>query len=320
MKKLNLLLLSAMLIGGISSLTSCGEKLINVGILQYATHDALTGAKDGFISALKEKGFEDGKNIKITVQNPEGNTSTMATMARNLTLSSDIVFGIATPAALALKTAIKDYSKDIPLFFTAVTDPVGAGLVTSFTEHGNVTGTSDAGPTEKNIRLFTNFTSVDKIGILWNTAETNSNIQKQETEAACTKFDLGFVDGGITAASQIESKLNSFIASGVKGIFIPTDNMVGGAIASIKQVAIDNKLIVVCADSAATKNGGSLGFSVDYTILGETTGFQAAKVLSSEKEAKDIDVCLAASFPLEINEGFFTATGITIPQAIRDLA
>lgn len=320
MKKRNLLFIGAAcfsLLG--ASCNSTSEDMPSIGILQLATHDALTYCKDGFIAALEEEGFVDGENVSIEVQNPEGNTSTMATMARNFALSKDLLFGIATNAALSLKTALDDYSKDTPLLFSAVTDPISANLVASFTDHGNVTGTSDAGPTADNIALFQDF-NINKIGVLFNTAESNSQIQFEEAEAAGKELGIEVVGGGITSATQITSKVQGLIAQGIKGIFVPTDNMVAGAISSIKEIAIENDIILVCADESITKNGGSLGYTVDYYILGETTGRMAASILKGEKKVEDIPVSYSDSFPLVINKDFFTEAGIEIPESILEKA
>lgn len=323
MKKTNLVITALAALSLAGSVASCGaasgETLPSIGILQLATHDALDYCREGFISALEEGGFKDGENCTIEVQNPEGNASTMATMSRNFALSKDLVFGIATNAALSLKTALADYGKSTPLLFSAVTDPVSAGLVASFTDHANVTGTSDAGPTAKNIELFKDF-GIDKIGVIFNTAESNSQIQFDEAVAAGKELGIDVEGAGITSATQITSRLEGLIAKGVKGVFIPTDNMVAGAIKSIKEEAIENKIVLVCADESITNNGGSLGYTVDYRDLGETTGKMAVQILKGEAKVEDIDVSYSATFPLIINQDFFTESGIEIPQAVKDKA
>ena len=81
------------------------EPKTKVGILQLVTHTALGAAKDGFIAGLKEAGYEDGKNIKIVLKNPEGDTATLNQMAVELVRSCDIVLAISTPAATALQAA-----------------------------------------------------------------------------------------------------------------------------------------------------------------------------------------------------------------------
>ena len=131
-----------------------GEKTFKIGILQLVTHGALDNARIGFVEGLKENGLEDGKNVTITVKNPEGDELTMQQMATDLVRNNDLVLGIATPAAVALQNAASNEGKDIPVLFTAVTDAVAAQLVESNEKPGgNVTGTSDLNPVEAQIDL-----------------------------------------------------------------------------------------------------------------------------------------------------------------------
>lgn len=307
------------ILGSLSMLASCGSSstVKRIGILQVATHTALDADRLGFISALEEEGFKDGDNIKITVQNPQGDTATENSMATSLATNSDLVFGIATSSSLALKTAVSDLGKTTPVLYSAVTSPVDAGLIKSNTDHGNVVGTSDAGPTAKNIALFKKFTGIKKIGIIYNQAEKNSQIQKDECEAACTDLGLTLVDGGFTSASEVSSSLSGIIGQGIQGLFVPTDNTVASNMSSIKETLIEKKIVTICADKASTEAGGSLGYTVDYTILGQTTGKMAAKILKGT-DISSIDCSLSDSFPLDINESFFTATGIAIPSDLKE--
>lgn len=318
MKKLNLLLLAATTLVGTAGLSSCGTNLTKIGILQVATFDALDHCREGFISGLAAEGFIEGENVEFTIQNPEGDSPTQDSMAINLATNCDMVFGISTGSSLALKNAVADQGKDTPVLFSAVTDPVDAGLVTSFIEHDNIVGTSDGGPTAQNIELFTEFDNIKKIGIIYNSAEPNSVVQKNETAEACDRFGLTLVDGGITSQTEIDSTLQNFVAQGVQGVFIPTDNTLAAAIEGMKDVFETNKLVAVCADSLVTQSGGSLGFSVDYTNLGETTGKMAAKILQGT-DITTIPCSKSETFPLSVRPDFFTATGIAIPSAIQSI-
>lgn len=323
MKKLNCLL-GLMTIGMMSvGLASCGTTTASsqatskkkIGILQVVTHPALNAAQKGFKDELAAEGWGEDK-IDFSVQIPEGDASSENSMATNLVSNSDMVFGIATSSSKALKAAAEDLKKTtLPILFSAVTDPVGEGLVTSFTEHANVVGTSDAGPTAKNIDLFKEF-GITKIGILYNSSESNSVVQKNEAKTASDADGITLVDGGFSQAADLESTLNGMIGQGIKGLFVPTDNTVANAISGLKDLLIEKKIVTVCADANSTAGGGSLGYSVDYTLLGQTTGKMAVKILNGT-DIKTIPCSLADAFPLALNQDFFTSTGIQIPSSIQ---
>ena len=149
LKKLFVLVVVALL--GLS-LASCGENSggKKVGILVTATHSALDDAKEGFIEALKANGYADAEFV---VKNPEGDTPTMNSMATDLVRNSDIVLGIGTPAAVALQNARDAEQIDITVLFTAVTDPVSAGLMTDVNKPTNITGTNDMNPVADQVDL-----------------------------------------------------------------------------------------------------------------------------------------------------------------------
>ena len=314
MKK-RLLVIASLAFIGFNTSACESSNVKNVGILQIATHKALDQAREGFIEALEENGFKEGENIKFTIQNPEGDSSKQVSAAKSLVLNSDLVFGISTGSAQALKSSAMDLEKNIPILFSAVTDPNDANLVPS-SEYQNITGTSDEGDTALNVELFTHFSFIDKIACMYNTAESNSQIQKEECKEACSKYNLQYEDAGITSATQISSSFKGLVAKGVKGVFIPTDNMIAENISLLKEIAIENKIVLVCADTTVVDAGGSLGFGVDYKELGKQTGVMAANILNGSKEAKDIPFEKSKSFDLQINEDFFIKSGIELPNEL----
>lgn len=313
MKKLAIISLCAVASFSVLGMSSCSNKT-QIGILQIVSQTALNKAQKGFINQLKADGFDDSK-VNFNVQIPEGDSATETSMAANLASSSDLVFGIATSSSLALKSAVADLEKKTPVLFSAVTDPVASGLVKSFTDHGNVVGTSDNVPTKKNIELFKEF-SITKIGIIYNTSESNSQIQKTEAQAACDELGIELVSGGFSEAANLDSTLKGLIASGIKGLFIPTDNTVAAAMTNIKDELITNKIVSVCADGNETANGGALGFGVDYYSLGQQTGKMASAILNGT-DISTLSCSVSDSFPLSINNDFFTSTGIAIPDSVK---
>ncbi|MCI2069349.1 MAG: ABC transporter substrate-binding protein [Bacilli bacterium] len=301
------------------SFTSSASSLPRVGILQFVTHDGLNLCRTGFIAGMKQGGYEEDNNVSFTIMNPEGDASTQNSMAVNLRDNCQLVCGIATPSALALKTSIEDVNKDdLPLVFCAVTDPVKAGLVKSFTEHANIVGTSDAGPTYKNIELFKKFEGIEKIGILYNLTEPNSIVQFEETKSACQELNLTLVDGGFSSTSELESTLEGMIGQGIKGLFIPVDNTVAAAMASIKEKILQHSVLAVCGDASEIKNGGSLGYATDYYSLGIQTGKLAARILKGEK-TETIPCEKSEVYNLYINDSYFKETAYTLPSDLAPL-
>lgn len=301
------------------SFSSSASSLPRVGILQFVTHDGLNLCRTGFIEGMKNGGYEENKDVEFTIMNPEGDASTQNSMAVNLRDNCQLVCGIATPSALALKTAIEDVNKEnLPLVFCAVTDPAKAGLVKSFTEHANIVGTSDAGPTYKNIELFKKFEGIKKIGILYNLTEPNSIVQFEETKTACQELNLSLVDGGFSSTSELESTLEGMIGQGIKGLFIPVDNTVAAAMASIKEKILEHSVLAVCGDASEIKNGGSLGYATDYYSLGIQTGKIAARILKGEK-AETITCEKSEVYNLYINDAYFTQASYKLPDDLAPL-
>ena len=150
MKKLSILILIAVLVSILSAGSVLAEDdLIKIGILQLVEHPALDAAYQGFVDALTEAGYTDGVNIEIDYQNAQADQSNLMTISERFVKNKvDLILAIATPAAQAVASA----TTDIPILFTAVTDPVTARLVESNEVPGlNVTGTTDAGPIDKQI-------------------------------------------------------------------------------------------------------------------------------------------------------------------------
>lgn len=139
------------------------KDLVHIGVLQYVEHPSLSATRKGFIEELKEEGYVDGKNIKIDYQNAQGDQSNLQTISQSLIEDNDVMLAIATPAAQSLSSL----TKGKPILFTAVTDPVSAKLVKSMDNvGGNVTGTSDMSPINKQVELLKrSFQTLKKLGL-----------------------------------------------------------------------------------------------------------------------------------------------------------
>ena len=132
---------------------SSGEKSYTIGISQFAEHGSLDNCREGFIEGLKEEGIEEGKNLTIEYKNAAADMGTASQIASSFVSDKvDMICGIATPSAQSAYNAAMD--SDIPVIFTAVTDPVAAELADADGKPvGEVTGTSDKLPVEEQLRM-----------------------------------------------------------------------------------------------------------------------------------------------------------------------
>jgi putative ABC transport system substrate-binding protein len=311
------ILLAASALLGIATLTGCGSSAPKVGILTFGSFEALTNATDGFVAALSDAGFKDGDKISLIKQNPEADMATNTSMAQTLAASCSLVYGVATPSASALKNAISTMGSDIPLVFSAVTDPVGAKLVASLDKPGaNVTGASDLGPIAEEINLLSEFSGIDKVAVLYNSAESNSIYQINIAQPLMEAKGWSVVAKTVTKANEITAAVSA-IDSDVDALFIPTDDLVAANMATVKsanEARTGHPLIIAGCDSGMI-SGSVLAMGVDYYQLGVQAGQMAAKILNGTKPA-DIPVETSEKSVVKINKTWATSLGISLPEAL----
>ena len=288
------LLFLSMVALGLPALTGCNEKAdFTVGILQVATHPALDGAREGFISAMKKDPLLEGKKIKFIQNNSQGVSADEASMAKSLVTKCDMLLGISTGSSVALKSAILEAGKQTPLLFTAVTDPVDAALVSSLTNHGGfVTGTSDDNPVEAQVDLISRCLegkSTIKLGILYTGSEINSEVQADRAEQEAKAKGMEVTRATCTDSSDIKA-VASNLAKKVDVIYIPTDNNIAAHMDSVKAVTDENHVLCIVGEENMLTGGGHLTYSVSYDLLGKRTGEMGALILSGTKTAGEIDV------------------------------
>ena len=297
----------------------CNESdKVVVGILQTATHSALDDAKDGFIQALKENGYE---NAEFVVKNPEGDQTTMNTMATELVRKSDIVLGIGTPAAVALQSARDAEEIDVVILFTAVTDPVGAGLMADASKPTDITGTNDMNPVADQVDLILELApGITKLGVLYNVAEPNSLVQAEMVKAQAAKKGVEVVVKTVAEAIEISAATTALIqTNGVEAIYLPTDNLIASNIPAVSAVADELGVPTVCGEAGMVAAGGTITYSINYKALGVLTGQMAAQILSgtpcSQVPSTSVD---ASGLEVAINEESIAALNIEVPQSIKD--
>ena len=188
-----------------SDSSNSAEKTYTIGISQFAEHGSLDNCREGFIEGLKEEGLEEGKNLKIVTNNADADTGTAAQIAAQFVADKvDMICAIATPSAQAAYNAAME--TDIPVVYTAVTNPVAAELANDDKSPvGNVTGTSDELPVEAQLRMIREILPDAKtIGILYTTSEANSVYSIEQYEKLADKYGFKIEKTGVTNTSEIQ--------------------------------------------------------------------------------------------------------------------
>lgn len=264
-----------------------------VGILQYVEHESLTAARKGFEKGLADEGYKDGKNIKISYENAQGDQANLQSISEKLVSDNDLVLGIATPAAQSLVTA----SSDTPILFTAVTDPVSAKLVKSMKNPSGIsTGTSDMSPVEEQVKLVKKvLTDAKKVGIMYTTSERNSEVQVAEAEKLFKKANIKVVKKGISSTNDVQDTAKSLMKD-VDVVFVPTDNTIASAITLLSDLSKETKVPIVGGSADMVEGGVLFSYGPDYEKLGEQTAKLAVKVI----EGKDVSK-ISAEYPDALN-------------------
>ena len=301
----------------IDSKTSNEDKVYKIGISQLVQHPALDSAREGFIEGLKEKGYEEGKNIEIEYQNAQGDNSTSQTIAQKfVSEKKDLILAIATNSAQAVYNA----TKDIPTVFTAVTDPVSAGIAKDWKSSGtNLTGVSDMVPVDKQLELLTKLKeNIKVLGVIYNTSEANSVVQVNSLKEEASKLGISIKEIGVTNVNEINQNLSAVIKE-IDALYTPTDNTVASAYDLVGQIAVKNNVPILGAEEAVVAKGGLCSIGIDYFELGKETGYKAAELLDGKKP-DEIEITTLSNMSITINTDVAEKLNIKIPSDIEESA
>ena len=286
-------MLAALTLAGCSSNKNASKDVVHLGILQYVEHPSLTAARKGFVDELKKEGYVEGKNLKLDYENAQGDQSNLQTISTNLLSNNDLVLGIATPAAQTLS----NLSTDVPVLFTAVTDPVSAKLVkTMENPEGIATGTSDMSPISKQVELLQKvMPNVKKVGIMYTTNERNSEVQVEEAKKEFAKAGIDVLTKGISSTNDVQDTAKSLMSQ-TQVLFIPTDNMIVSAISLITELSKEMKVPVVGGSADIVEQGVLFTYGANYEALGRQTAKLAVRIIKGEDVSK-----VSAEYPKTLN-------------------
>ncbi|MDY4760627.1 tryptophan ABC transporter substrate-binding protein [Streptococcus thoraltensis] len=292
------------------------KEKVKVGVLQFVTHDALDAINDGISKGLEESGY-DKDSVEIDYVNAEADQSKIQTMSKQLVANrNDVLVGIATPAAQGLANA----TKDIPVVMGAISDPVGAKLVSDLKHpSANITGVSNQVPVAQEVDLITKLTPDAKtIGVLYASSEDNSQSQVDKFEKLAKEKGLTVKTYAVPSTNEITATM-SVMTGKVDAIFVPQDNTIASAMKTVAASANKAKLPVYVVDDSMVKNGGFAAVGQNQFDLGVETGKMVAQILDG-KAVKDMPVNVIDTGIPTLNMKVAKELGINIPKEIMDKA
>lgn len=310
----------SLMVGCGSKKDDSASKTYNLGIIQFAEHGSLDNCRKGFLKGLESEGIKEGKNLKITYKNSQADTATDNQIASNYASKKlDMICAIATPSAQsAYNAAMK---ADIPVIYTAVTDPVAAELADKDGKPvGEVTGTSDKLPVEEQLKMIREMLpDAKKIGIMYTTSEANSVSAIEEYKSLVKKYDFELVEKGITTTADVSLAADDLLSK-VDCITNLTDNTVVASLPTILDKANEKKIPVFGSEIEQVKIGCLAAEGIDYIALGKQTGKMAAKVLKGEAKASEQNFETITEPGFYVNNKVAENLGITVPDDLANNA
>lgn len=310
MKKVIALALSLVLI---LALAACGSpktaSVPVIGISQYGEHGSLDNCREGFLAGLAEAGLVEGTDFTYDYQNAGFDDNIATQIAQNFSSKNvALMCAIATPSATACFAAAED--KNIPVIFTAITDPVQAHL-----DSGNITGTSDKLPVDAQLELIRALQPDAKtIGIIYTTSEPNSVSAIAEYNEKAPEYGFAIEAIGVTAQSEVTQATDTLIKKGVDCFSNLTDNNVVGVLASILEKTNEAGIPVYGSEIEQVKLGCVASAGIDYFLLGKDTGAMAAKILRGESTAEEMEYKTISEFSYYTNAEALASMNITVPS------
>lgn len=294
--------------GGGSGSQGQGGGSRKIGVLQLTEHPALDASNKGFVEALDEAGI----TYNIDQQNAQNDQSACQTIAHKLVNDgNDLILAISTPAAQAVAGA----TDEIPIIGTAITDFASAGLVQSNDKPGkNVTGSSDLTPVADQFDLLVKLLPQAKtVGVLYCTAESNSDVQVKLADQAAANHGLKLVRYSVSSSNEIQQVVESMVGK-VDVVYTPTDNTIAAGMTTVTMITNDNKLPTICGEEGMVDNGGLATYGINYEELGKLAGQMAVKILKGESKPADmaIEHLDASKCTLKTNEEAAKKLGIDL--------
>lgn len=316
MKRTAIMTLALMAAASLSA-GALAQEMKKIAISTIVEVPALLETKQGIIEGLAEDGFVEGKNLEIDYQNANGNMPTQLQIANKFVGDNpDLIIPITTPTAQAVIGA----TKDIPIVFASVTDPVKAKLIPQYEQPGgNVTGVSDAAPIKQQMDLIQELVpDLKKIGFIYNPGLDNAlaTLGWLKEDAAARGIEV--VESPAPTTNEVTLATKKLIGN-VEAVYVPNDTTIVAVLESIIKIGQEVGMPIFAGETGAVERGAIASVGLNYVELGKVAGHMAARVLKGEKPGT-IDAVIAyetlTDFKVVVNKGSAEKMGVTVPESV----
>lgn len=284
----------------------------HVAFTAIVEHPALDDVRKGAIDELAALGYKDKQNLRTSFDSAQGQPANAAQIAAKLVGQKPaVIVAISTPSAQAVLAA----TKELPIVFSAVTDPVAARLVADMARPGaNVTGVTDMAPVAQQVELARQLVpSLKRLGVIYNPGETNSIALVAVLRRAAKDAGLELVESAANRSSDLSAAAERLVGR-VDALYLPTDNVVASGLEAVVAVARQNRMPTI-GDAAYVSRGVLAGSGFNYYDLGRLTGRMVADILKGSKP-RDLPVAASSNVDIAINLQEAQRIGFAVPAAV----
>ncbi|MEE4242609.1 MAG: ABC transporter substrate-binding protein [Desulfopila sp.] len=295
--------------------TSATAAEVTISISQFVDHPALNDVLKGFQDDLGENNVAP----RYKIYNAHGNMATAGQITSQIVSDNpDLIVAIATPTAQACAKIFEKHAHmaGTPMIFTAITDPLAAGLIDNYERPGkNITGVSNRLPMKEHMEMVLRFVpGLKKLGVMYNSGEVNSvsNVKRIKEAAASLGFQI--VEAPATNTADVYQAAQSLVGK-VDAVYVPTDNTVVSALESVIKVCERVKLPLFTADTDSVKRGAIAAMGFDYYLHGRQTGAMARRIIGGTAPG-DIAVEFQKKLTFHINPAAGKRMGLVISEDV----
>ncbi len=303
------------------AIAAAAETGKTVSIITMNDTPQLLEVKEGLVSGLSRHGYVEGKNLKIDFKSAQGNFGTAQQIVRQfIGEHPDVIVTITTPTSQAAVAA----TKEIPIVFTTVTDPVASKLVPTLKHPGgNATGVADLVPTERQLDIVKQLVpNLKVLGLVFDPSLDNARSTVESVKMLAPKMGFSTVESPAMGINNVPSAGQSLVGK-VDAIFVPNDTTVYGAFEALVKVAQDTKTPLFTAERRSVQRGAAATVGFDFVEMGKRTADMVDEVLKGRKPG-DMDVVFMKDLPnslgLYINKASAEKMGVKIPPELLNKA